>query len=373
MRYYLVVGEPSGDMYAAKIMEEIKLQDSEAVFRFWGGDRMEAVGGEQVSHIKTRSFMGIWEVIRNYRLIKKNFKCFEKDLLAYLPDALILVDYPGFNLRIAPFAKKFGIPVHFYIAPKVWAWNKSRIKQIKSSVDFLYTIFPFEPAFFEKHGVSSDYVGNPLPDHIRSFRPDEKTVIDLKKGKPVIALLPGSRKMELENMLPIMGQMPALFPQYRFIMAGSDAFDMSALQSIAHQYDIEVLRGKTYELLSVAKAALVTSGTATLETALWNVPQVVCYRFSPLSYWIVKPLIKIKYISLVNLILDQALVTELIQYAFRVETLQKELQRVLQPEEAEKQKAGYAKLQALLEGEGTAKKVAGLIVERTQKKGPKPL
>jgi lipid-A-disaccharide synthase len=369
MRYYLVAGEPSGDMYAAKVMEAIKRNDAEASFRIWGGDHMEAVGGTQVSHIRDRSFMGIWEVLKNYRLIRQNFKHFEKDLQANKPDVLLLIDYPGFNLRVAPIAKALGIPVHFYIAPKVWAWNKGRIKKIKAYVDFLYTIFPFEPAFFSKHGVSSDYVGNPLPELIQRFKPDPNTLHYLNSDKPLIALLPGSRKMELENMLPVMSKMPGLFPDYRFVMAGSDAFSEKEIEALQQKFGVEIIRGKTYELLSVARAALVTSGTATLETALWNVPQVVCYKFSPLSYWVVKPLIKIKYISLVNLILDAPLVKELIQFEFTVENLQKELQRILSPDVATKQKEGYAAIQSLLASEETAEKVARLIIQRTQKKG----
>lgn len=367
MKYYLVAGEPSGDMYGARIMQIIKELDPEAEFRFWGGNKMEKVGGTQVSHIKERSFMGILEVFKNLNKVKKNFKLFENDFSSNLPDSLILIDYPGFNLRIAPFAKKLGVPIHYYIAPKVWAWGKKRIPKIKELVDYLYTILPFEPAFFKKHGIVSDYVGNPISDLIAEHKHDQEIVSDLKAGKPVIALLPGSRKMELANILPLMCSVTKYFPEYRFVMAGSDSFSDSELDILAKMHGIEVLKGKTYEILSVAKAALVTSGTATLETALWNIPQVVCYKFSPISYWLVKPLIKIKYISLVNLIMDKALVKELIQYDLTESNLKSELLSLFETNKRHEILTGYAALKIKVGERGASEKVARMIVERTKK------
>ncbi len=366
MKYYIIAGEPSGDLHGAKIMQEIKNLDPNAEFRIWGGDKMLAQGGELVSHIRERAFMGIWEVVKNIRTIARFMKLCKKDLLAYKADALILVDYPGFNLKIAAFAKQHHIPVHFYIAPKVWAWNTKRVIKIKRDVDFLYSILPFEPDFFQKHGIVTDYVGNPLMDQIETFAPNQSTIENLENGKPIVALLPGSRKMELHNMMPIMQEMPKYFPEYRFIMAGSDAFSEEQLRVYCKNPEIEILRGQTYEILSKAKAALVTSGTATLETALWSVPQVVCYRFSPISYFIVKPLMKIKYISLVNLILDKLAVVELIQNKFTVENTQKELHRILKNNTDILN--DYNKLIEMVGKSGASEKAAKLIVQRTMKK-----
>ncbi|MCZ2131292.1 MAG: lipid-A-disaccharide synthase [Bacteroidia bacterium] len=366
MKYYLVAGEPSGDMYGAEIMQVIKEQDSEAEFRIWGGDKMENAGGTQVSHIKERAFMGIWEVVKNLRKIKKNLNLFKNDILQHKPDALILIDYPGFNLRIAPIAKELGIPVHFYIAPKVWAWNRKRIKDIRAYVDYLYTILPFEPAFFSQHNVKSDYVGNPLMDLISEYKHSPEVLQNLRTGKPVIALLPGSRKMEIANILPIMATIPKHFPDYRFVMAGSDSFSQEELNTLSHQYNIEIFRGKTYEILSCSQAALVTSGTATLETGLWQVPQVVCYRFSKISYLIVKPLMKVKYVSLVNLILDSPLVTELIQDDLTEKNIIKELNAILNTDKRAKIMTGYAALKIKVGEPGASHRTAKLIVERTK-------
>jgi lipid-A-disaccharide synthase len=365
MKYYIVVGEPSGDMYGAELMTHIQQLDDKATFRFWGGNKMESVGGEQVCHIKERSFMGIWEVVANLFKIKRNFKYFKKDIIANKPDALILIDYPGFNLRIAPIAKKLDIPIHYFIAPKVWAWDSKRTKKIKAFVDYLYCILPFELEFFAKHKIKPDYVGNPIMDLMQKHEHDANVLNDLQNGKPVIALLPGSRKMELKNMLPVMTTVTPHFPNYRFIIAASDAFDDALLQTITKDYPVEVIKGKTYEILSVAKAALVTSGTATLETALWNVPQVVCYKFSKISYLIVKSLIKIKYISLVNLILNKALVTELIQDELEPKKLKKALKNILEGEKRKEILNGYAALRIRVGNSGATLKTAKLIYDRT--------
>lgn len=365
MKYYLVAGEPSGDMYGARVMQKINQLDPHAEFRIWGGDKMEKEGGVQISHIKERAFMGIWEVIKNLRTIKQNLTLFKQDFIQNKPDALILIDYPGFNLRIAPIAKELGIPVHYYIAPKVWAWNRKRITKIKAFVNYLYTILPFEPEFFLQHQITSDYVGNPLVDLISEYKQDTATIQQLKDGKPVIALLPGSRKMELANILPIMATIPKHFPDYRFVMAGSDSFSQEELHSLSQQYGIEILRGKTYEILACAKAALVTSGTATLETALWQVPQVVCYKFSKISYLIVKPLMKIKYISLVNLILNSPLVKELIQDELTELNIKKELKALLETDRRTEIMNGYAALRIRVGGNGASDRVAEFITQRT--------
>lgn len=367
MKYYLVVGEPSGDMYGAMLMKHIAKFDPNAEFRFWGGHLMEQVGGTQINSIDNRAFMGIWEVLANLSQLKKNFTLFKNDLADYMPDALILIDYPGFNLRVAPYAHELGIPIHYYIAPKVWAWNAKRVKKIQKYVSYLYTIFPFETSFFSKHHISVDYVGNPIVDKIQEFKPHSQTLQNLKEGKPIIALLPGSRKMELKHVLPIMCSVISHFPNYRFVVAGAPNFNAKSFDVLFMNHKVEVLYGKTYEILSVAKLALVTSGTATLETALWNVPQVVCYKFSAISYYLVKALIKVPYISLVNLILNKPLVPELIQNKLTTEGLINQMNRLIEGKSREEIKKGYAALRVVVGGGGATQKVAELIYNRTSK------
>ncbi len=369
MKYYIVAGEPSGDMYGAQLMSRLKILDNNASFRFWGGDKMEQEGGEQVSHIRDRSFMGIWEVLVNIPILIRLFKLFKKDVSHFRPDLVIFIDYPGFNLRVAPYVKSLGIPVHYYIAPKVWAWNTGRVKVIKKNVDYLYSILPFEPLFFQKHKINTHYVGNPIIDIIQAFKPDALVLQHLRAiQKPIIALLPGSRIMELKHMMPIMAKLVPLFPECHFVIAAADAFPEKLTLDMQQRYNIEVVRGKTYELLSMAKAAVVASGTATLETALFNTPQVVCYKFSPISYHIVKRIIKVKYISLVNLIMDKPLLKELIQYDFTLENTQKALHSILYKNDRELIHRGYAALKIKVGGPGAVDRTAELIYERGAKK-----
>lgn len=366
MKYYLIAGEPSGDLHGANLMKEIRKLDPEAEFRIWGGDKMEKEGGIQVMHIRDRSYMGIWEVVVNFASIRKQFALCKKDLIESKPDALILIDYPGFNLKIAAFAKTYNIPVHYYIAPKVWAWNTKRVHKIKRYVDHLYAILPFEEKFFKQYQIHTDFIGNPLMDEILAHQHDPKTINQLKSiNKPIIALLPGSRKMELENLLPLMSEITTDYPEYQFVVAGTSGFSNAEILTYCHpDSQLLIFQDKTYEILSLAKAALVTSGTATLETALWKVPQVVCYKFSKLSYMIGKRLIKVPFISLVNLIMEKKVVTELIQDAFNKAQLKKELNKILEPETHKSIKMSYKALQIKIGDAGASHKAAKLIVDR---------
>lgn len=370
MKYYLIAGEASGDLHAANLMKAIKEQDSNAVFRFWGGDLMQEAGGKMVVHYKELAVMGFWEVLTNASKLFKYLKKCKKDIQDYQPDALILVDYSGFNLRIAPFAKKLGVKVHFYIAPKVWAWNESRVQKLKKYVDELYVIFPFEVEFFEKkHQLPVHYEGNPLIDQIITRKPlDEKTFRKEYQlsDKPIIALLPGSRSQEIKHMLPIMLEMLPLFQDYEFVIAGAPNRDEDFYQSFMQGQNIPIVFDKTYDLLSLSYAALVTSGTATLETALFKVPQVVCYKSSMASYQIAKYLVRnIEYISLVNLVLDQEVVKELIQNEFNKTKLELELKKILDPTYRKEIFSNYMELEKKLGNPGVSQRIAQKIVENT--------
>lgn len=333
MKYYIIAGEASGDLHGSGLMKALLLHDPDAEFRFWGGDLMQAAGGTLVHHIKNSSFMGFWEVFRNLGSVFSSMRFCKKDLTEYKPDALILIDYPGFNLRMARFASKLGIRVFYYISPKVWAWNQSRVKIIKKYVDHMLTIFPFETAFYKKFGYSVDYVGNPLLDAIenRSYIKESFEDFNIRNGlngKPVIAILSGSRIQEIEKSLPIMLSVTGHYPDYQFIIAGAPSIRKEVYFKWAEN-KIPVLYNRTYSILQHSAAGMVVSGTATLEAALLGVPQVVCYRGSKLSYQIAKRFIKVKYISLVNLIMDKEVVKELIQDDFNSTNLKYELDKLL--------------------------------------------
>ncbi len=372
MKYYIIVGEASGDLHASNLMKELLKKDPQAEFRFWGGDLMQAVGGTLVRHFKDLAFMGFLEVIMNLNTILSNIKFCKKDILKYKPDALILVDYPGFNLKIAEFAKKNDILIHYYISPKIWAWKESRIHRIKRDVDFMYIILPFEVDFFEKkHNFHVNYVGNPLLDEIANRNPIDKKLFRKENNlstKPIIALLPGSRTQEITKMLSIMLKMSPKFPDYQFVIAGAPSQKLSFYQSFIPNNDIAVIENKTYDLLSESYAALVTSGTATLETAIFKVPQVVCYKAGTITYNIAKLLIKnIKYFSLVNLILDKEAVAELLQDELNENRLELELKNILSSNGREKMFEEYFELEKKLGGIGASKRTAELIVENTIK------
>ncbi len=365
MKYYIIVGEASGDLHASNMMKSLKMKDPKAEFRFWGGDLMQAQGGTLVKHYKDLAFMGFAEVIMNLRTILNNIAFCKKDLLAYKPDKLILVDYPGFNMRIAEFAKKKNIEVHYYISPQIWAWKENRIHKIKRDVDEMYVILPFEkPYYQDKHQYPVHFVGHPLLDAIE----DEKSpsVESFRKmyqldNRPIIALLPGSRKQEINKMLSVMLEMVDKFKAYQFVIAGAPSQDFKVYQPYLKNYDVKFISNKTYELLSNSYAALVTSGTATLETALFKVPQVVCYKANAISFWIAKQLVKLKYISLVNLIMDKEVVTELLQDDFNSDRLALELKKIVSEPYRKEMFANYFELEKMLGGKGASDRIAALI------------
>lgn len=314
MKYYIIAGEASGDLHGANLMKGILAADPSAEFKIFGGDNMMAIPNSTlVKHINEMSFMGFVEVLKNLSTINKNLKECKQSLVEYKPDVLILVDFPGFNLRIAKFAKSIGLKTAYYISPKVWAWNKKRVFAIKQYIDKLYTILPFETEFFKKYDYEVEYVGNPLKDAIAAytFDPNFKENNRLT-NKPILAILPGSRKMELDKILPEMLQAAKNFSDYQVVVAGASNLPTSYYDKFSIN-NATLLFSKTYDILANADMAMVTSGTATLETALFKVPQVVCYKANAISVFIARMLVDIKFISLVNLIMDDKIVTELIQ------------------------------------------------------------
>ena len=369
MKYYLIAGEPSGDLHGANLIKHIKHQDKDADIRFWGGDLMLAEGGVMVKHYRETAFMGISDIISNLGKIMGFIKFCKQDIMDFKPDALVLIDYPGFNLKMARFAKENGIRTHYYISPKVWAWNTKRAWKIKRDVDHLYSILPFETEFYKRYGVKPDYIGNPLCDAIENYEFDTSFKDRHQITKPVIALLPGSRMSELKYVLPTMLSAVKDFPEYEFVLAGSAHIDDAIYGEYIGETPVKLIKGKTYDVLANAHAALVCSGTATLETALLNCPQVVCYRFSKLSYRIGKLVVKVKYISLVNLIMDKKVVTELIQDDFNSVNVERELRRILEGEDRRTMLLGYAALKIKVGNPGASQRAAELIVGRTLKKG----
>lgn len=367
MKYYLIAGEASGDLHGANLMKHIRQYDQHAEFRFWGGDLMLAEGGDIVKHYRETAIMGLTDVLLNLFKIMGFMKQCKKDILAYQPDALILIDYPGFNLRMAEFGKNNGIKTHYYISPKVWAWNVRRAKKIKHYVDFLYTILPFETAFYKPYGVQPDYIGNPLCDAIAQYSFDPNFKANHSIQKPVIALLPGSRMSELKHVLPTMLEVCDEYPDYEFVLAGAAHIEDSVYLQYIQGKNVRLIKGKTYDVVRNAHAALVCSGTATLETALLNCPQVVCYRFSQLSYEIGKRVIKVKFISLVNLIMDKKIVSELIQGDFNKNAVKRELNQILDGAGRQTMLHSYAALKIVVGEPGASERAAKLITERTFK------
>lgn len=363
MKYYLIAGERSGDLHGANLIKGIKENDPDAQFRGWGGDMMEAEGMQLVTHYKDTAFMGFLEVLMNLRTISGFLKKCKADILDYQPDALILIDYPGFNLRIAAFAKVKGFKVFYYISPKVWAWNQKRAWKIKKTVDHMFVIFPFEVDFYKKYDYQVDYVGNPLMDAIGAFRPDP----DFRAShgldeRPVIALLPGSRKQEVTGMLNVMLTTQKHFPNHQFVIAGVKNLPSSLYETYLSPQGAFIVYERTYDLLAIAEAALVTSGTATLETALFKVPEVVCYKTSGFSYAVAKRLIRVPFISLVNLILQKEAVRELIQDQLNEDLLATELAKILPGGPAHAQQMrDYENLANLVGGAGASFRTGKLI------------
>ena len=364
MKYYIIAGEASGDLHGSNLMKALLKEDPKADIRFWGGDLMQTVGGSIVTHYKERSFMGFAEVIMNLKTILGFIKSCKKDIESFKPDVIVFIDNSGFNLRIAKWAKEEGYKTHYYISPQVWASRANRVKKIKRYVDAMYTILPFEKEFYDKHGYEVNFVGHPLIDAV-SYRElvDEMAFRDSYKlsNKPIIALLPGSRKQEIKKMLDVMLSVVDDFTDYQFVIAGAPSQDFSFYQSIIQSRDIAFVDNKTYDLLSISFAALVTSGTATLETALFKVPQVVCYKASNISYQIAKRIVTLKFISLVNLIMDREVVTELIQGDLNTKRLKKELEAILNPEKCEQLFLDYYELEKKLGGKGASENTAKLI------------
>ncbi|CAN5280073.1 lipid-A-disaccharide synthase [soil metagenome] len=365
MKYYLIAGEASGDLHASNLMLELKKLDADAEFRFWGGDLMQEAGGSMVKHYRDLAFMGFIEVIYNLGTILKNISLCKRDIEEYRPDALIFIDYPGFNLRIARWAKAKGYSTHFYISPQIWAWKESRIQTIKRDVDHMYVILPFEKEFYEeKHDYRVHFVGHPLLDAIskkklvkeEAFKKEHKL-----NNLPIIALLPGSRKQEISQMLEIMLAITPNFKNYQFVIAGAPSQEPEFYSGYTNRESVHLVMNKTYDVLSLSTAALVTSGTATLEAALFKVPEVVCYKGSRISYYIAKKIIKLDYISLVNLIMKREVVKELIQNDFNERSLIRELGKILDPKHRKTIFEGYYELEKKLGGPGASEKTAKLI------------
>jgi lipid-A-disaccharide synthase len=370
MKYYIIAGEASGDLHGSNLIHALRKQDTDAVIRCWGGDKMKEAGGTLVKHYSELAFMGFVEVIANLNTILKNLKFCKEDIVSFKPEVLVLIDYPGFNLRIAEWAKRQGFKVVYYISPQVWAWKAGRVKKMKTCIDRLITILPFEKNYFkEKWNWDVDYVGHPLMEEVSKFnlQSGKETFSD----KPIVALLPGSRKQEIRKKLPVMLSIVQQFPEYQFIIAQSPGLPSSFYDSFMKECsNVSAVSGKTYSLLSQATAALVTSGTATLETALLGIPQVVCYKGNPISYQIAKRLVKIRFISLVNLILNKEAVKELIQNEMNAHRLTTELQDIL-PGGSKREYilSDYSILRDMLQEENTAsEKTAKIIFEIAKKK-----
>lgn len=371
MKYYLIAGEASGDLHASNLMLALKKEDPEAEFRFWGGDLMQESGGTLVKHYRELAFMGFIEVIANLRTILKNIKICKEDILEYKPDTIIFIDYPGFNMRIAKWAKELNISTQYYISPQIWAWKENRISAIKRDVDEMYVILPFEKEFYEeKHDFPVHFVGHPLLDAIA-----KKEIVDEDKfrkdhhldNRPIIALLPGSRKQEISKMLETMLSITDDFKEYQFVIAGAPSQDPEFYKPFIKKKNVHLVMNHTYDVLSLSTAALVTSGTATLETALFKVPEVVCYKGSAISYQIAKRVVDLDYISLVNLIMDKEVVTELIQKDFNSKKLKEELHKILESSNRQTIFETYFELEGKLGGAGASQKTAQLIYKSINK------
>ncbi|AWI25466.1 lipid-A-disaccharide synthase [Flavobacterium pallidum] len=366
MKYYIIAGEASGDLHGSNLMKALYREDPDADIRFWGGDLMQAAGGTLVKHYRELAFMGFAEVVANLRTIFDNIKLCKADIAKFRPDAIIFIDYPGFNMRIAKWAKPLGFKTYYYISPQIWAWKENRIKAIRRDVDKLFVILPFEKDFYEKkHHFPVKFVGHPLIDAIHDRKKTSYTDFIAQNkldDTPIIAILPGSRKQEITKMLSVMLSVTDDFPDYQFVIAGAPSQDFSFYKPFLLHPNVKFVPNKTYDLLTHAHAALVTSGTATLETALFKVPEVVCYKGGWISYQIAKRIITLKYISLVNLIMDKEVVTELIQDEFNRKNLKTELGKILEPMHRKALLEQYDALEEKLGGEGASSKTAKLIV-----------
>ncbi len=367
MKYYIIAGEASGDLHGASLMKELKAIDPHPQFRGWGGDNMQHEGMNLVKHYKNHAFMGFFEVVSHLRPILKNLSLCKQDIVSYNPDAVILIDYPGFNLEIAKFSRKNKFKVFYYISPKVWAWKSSRVKTIKKNVDKMFVILPFETTFYEQYQYTVEYVGNPVVDKIEAEKSKgvEREVFVGKNNlpdKPIIAILPGSRIHEVQKCLPHMIEACNDFNQYQLVIAGVSTINAGYYQRFVHLPNVSMVSDQTYQLLQLADAAIVTSGTAALETALFNVPQVVCYKISLPTYIIGRMLVKIRFFTLVNLIMDREVIKELLQFNLTNE-IRKEMHEILFDKEYVKiMKNNYRLLKEKLGGKGASHRVARKIV-----------
>ena len=368
MRYYLIAGEASGDLHGSMLIKGIKQQDPAAEFRFWGGDLMAAEAGAPVKHFRELAFMGFIEVLMNIRTVLGNIRFCKKDIAQWQPDVVVLIDYPGFNFRIAEFAHNMGIKVFYYIAPKVWAWKEGRVKRIQRNVDKLFVIFPFEIEYFKKFHIDAYYTGNPLIDSVGTKMAALPSIEVFKAEhgldeRPILTLLSGSRRQEISKCLPTMAKLADKFPNFQVVVAGAPSLTIDDYNQTVGELPIKIVFGKTYELLAFAQAAAVVSGTATLEAALIGTPQVVCYQASPISYYIAKMFIKVRYISLVNLIMDKPVVKELIQHDFTLEKISDELNQLLYDSPSRSQMLDeYRQLRTMLGEPGVAERVGVQMV-----------
>ena len=367
MIYYIIAGEASGDLHGSNLIRALRREDPDANIRCWGGDQMEQAGGTLARHYREMSFMGFLEVLRHLPAIFRNIAFCKSDIEQFNPDALIFIDFSGFNLRIAKWAHPKGYKTHYYISPQVWASREGRVKDIQRDIDHMYVILPFEKAFYqEKHNIPVNFVGHPLIDAMEGLPEVDPRAFRLENSLdpklPLIALLPGSRKQEVENILSVMLQVVPLFPGYQFAIAGAPSLPESVYAPFLKNESVSLLMDQTYPLLQAAHAALVTSGTATLEAALLEVPQVVCYKGSWVSYQIAKRLIRLDYISLVNLIMDREVVPELIQNDLKPEILARKLSAITEGPVRDKQLSSYKELREKLGGKGASQKAAELIV-----------
>lgn len=368
MKYFIIAGEPSGDLHGSNLVRHLRVTDPAADISCWGGDMMKEAGANLLKHYRETAFMGVWEVLANIRKVKANFKECRRQVIEMKPDVVILIDYPGFNLRMARFAKESGFRVYYYISPKFWAWREGRVEKLKRYVDRLYIIFPFEKEFYRRHEFPAIFMGNPLIDHIEGWRKNAPATEAIKSSlnldnRPVIALLSGSRNQEVSRILPVMASVAPSFPDYQFVVAAMDHLPEDLYRRCTEGYPVRIINGKTYDLLAVSEAALVTSGTATLEAALFDVPQAVCYSTSRLTYSLAKWVIKVRFISLVNLVMDKEVVRELIQKDLNLTGLHSELSQILCTGYRHgMMKKDYRELREILGGSGASERVAADIV-----------
>jgi lipid-A-disaccharide synthase len=369
MKYFIIAGEPSGDLHGSNLIRHLFMTDPAADISCWGGDLMKEAGGELLKHYRETAYMGVWEVLVNIRSIRANFaECYQQ-IAEFRPDVVILIDYPGFNLRVARHAKKTGFKVFYYISPKFWAWNEGRVRHIRNYVDRLYIIFPFETEFFNRHGIRSYFLGNPLIDQVERWRHKAGDTKEIRASlgldeRPVIALLSGSRMQEVSKILPQMVSVTGSLPDYQFVVAGMGHLPVTMYDRIIGDLPAKVVFNRTYDLLSVAEAALVTSGTATLEAALFDVPQVVCYKTSPFTYHVARRFIRVRFLSLVNLIMDREVVRELIQGDLDQLNLHRELQSIIRSGyRHDIIRSDYRQLRRILGGSGASARVASDMID----------